>query len=106
MANHLYYGDNVGVSMIRDLRGTIERERAEIGIFLTLTPPTKPMITEAAAAGQFELDGFDPVPRLQIVSIEEALKLRDRAVRLPARRDDTFKRPAREESPTAQGKLF
>ena len=34
-------GDNVGVAMIRDLRGTIERERADIGIFLTLTPPTK-----------------------------------------------------------------
>ena len=99
-------GDNVGVSMIRDLRGTIERERAEIGIFLTLTEPTKPMIAEAAAAGQFELEGFDPVPRLQIVSIEDALNLRDRAVRMPARRDDTFKKPAREENKTAQGKLF
>lgn len=90
-------GDNVGVSMIRDLRGTIERERADIGIFLTLTPPTKPMITEAAAAGQFEMDGFSPVPRIQIVSIEEALQLRDRAVRLPARRDDAFKKARRED---------
>lgn len=32
-------GDNVGVSMIRDLRGVIEREGAQIGVFLTLTPP-------------------------------------------------------------------
>lgn len=90
-------GDNVGVSMIRDLRGTIERERADIGIFLTLTPPTKPMITEAAAAGQFEMEGFSPVPRIQIVSTEEALQLRDRAVRLPARRDDAFKKARRED---------
>ncbi|MGP9788965.1 site-specific DNA-methyltransferase [Roseinatronobacter sp. NSM] len=97
-------GDNVGVSMLRDLRGTIERERADIGIFLTLTPPTKPMITEAAAAGQFEMDGFSPVPRIQIVSIEEALQLRDRAVRLPARRDDAFKR-AKRESGGGQGSL-
>lgn len=37
-------GDNVGVAMIRDLRGTIERERAEIGVFLTLTPPKKTMV--------------------------------------------------------------
>lgn len=98
-------GDNVGVSMIRDLVGTIQREKAEIGVFLTLTPPTKPMVAEAAAAGQYEEDGFAPVPRLQIVTIEEALQLRDRAVRLPARRDDTFKRAAREEDGKAQGKL-
>ncbi len=62
-------GDNVGVSMIRDLRGVIERERADIGIFLSLTEPTKPMISEAAAAGQFTLDGFEPVPRIQIVTV-------------------------------------
>lgn len=98
-------GDNVGVSMIRDLVGTIQREKAEIGVFLTLTPPTKPMVAEAAAAGQYEEDGFAPVPRLQIVTIEEALQLRDRAVRLPARRDDTFKRAAREEDGKAQGQL-
>lgn len=98
-------GDNVGVSMIRDLVGTIQREKAEIGVFLTLTPPTKPMVAEAAAAGQYEEDGFAPVPRLQIVTIEDALRLRDRAVRLPARRDDTFKRAAREEDGKAQGQL-
>lgn len=48
----------------------IEREGAEIGIFLTLTEPTKPMVAGAAAAGQFQMAGFDPVPRIQIVSIE------------------------------------
>jgi len=97
-------GDNVGVSMLRDLRGVIERERADIGVFLTLTPPKRTMIAEAAAAGQFTLDGFTPVPRIQIVTIEDALRLRDRAVDLPARRDDTF-RKARREGGTAQGAL-
>lgn len=98
-------GDNVGVAMIRDLRGVIEREHAEIGIFLTLTEPKKTMIAEAAAAGQFEMEGFTPVPRLQIVTVADALTLRDRAVRLPARRDDAFKRAAREEDRGAQGAL-
>ena len=98
-------GDNIGVAMIRDLRGVIEREKAEIGIFLTLTEPKKTMIAEAAAAGQFEMEDFTPVPRIQIVTVEEALALRDRAVRLPARRDDTFKRAAREEDRGAQGAL-
>lgn len=98
-------GDNVGVAMIRDLRGVIERDKAAIGIFLTLAEPTKPMITEAAGAGQFEMDGFDPVPRIQIVTIEQAMELRDRALRLPARRDDAFKKAAREVDTKSQGKL-
>jgi site-specific DNA-methyltransferase (adenine-specific) len=98
-------GDNVGVGMIRDLRGVIEREGAGIGVFLTLTAPSKPMVTEAAGAGQFELPGFAPVPRIQIVTVEQAMALRDRAVRLPARRDDGFKRAAREGMQGAQGAL-
>ena len=68
-----------------------------IGVFLTLTEPSKPMVTEAAGAGQFDLPGFAPMPRLQIVTVEQAMALRDRAVHLPARRDDTFKKAAREE---------
>ena len=79
--------------------------QGEIGIFLTLTPPTKPMEREAAAAGLYEMEGFTPVPRIQIVTIEAALELRDRAVRLPARRDDAFRRAAREEDRGAQGSL-
>jgi len=45
------------------------------------------------------------VPRLQIVTIEQAMRLRDRAVRLPARRDDAFCRAAREEDRGAQSAL-
>ena len=99
-------GDNVGSAMIRDLRGVIERESAGVGIFLTLTPPTKDMVREAAGAGQYELAGFAPVPKLQIVTIEDALALRDRAPRLPALRNDTFKRASAEVDQTAQGTLF
>lgn len=98
-------GDNVSVAMIRDLRGVIEREGAEIGVFLTLTPPKKTMVAEAAAAGICEVEGFDPVPRIQIVTVEEALALRDRAVRLPLRRGDTFRKAAREEDAGRQGSL-
>jgi site-specific DNA-methyltransferase (adenine-specific) len=98
-------GDNVSVAMIRDLRGTMMREAAQIGVFLTLTPPTRPMLTEAAAAGQFTLAGFTPVPRLQIVTVADAMRLHHRAVDLPARRDDTFRRAAREQAPGSQGAL-
>lgn len=98
-------GENVGVAMIRDLRGVIEREGAAIGIFLTLAPPTKPMVAEAASAGQCTIEGFAPVPRIQIVTIQQAMDLRDRALILPARRDDTFKKARREVDHRAQGKL-
>ncbi|RGP35674.1 site-specific DNA-methyltransferase [Pseudotabrizicola alkalilacus] len=99
-------GDNVGVAMIRDLRGVIEREGAQIGVFLTLTEPSRPMITEAAGAGQYEVPGLaGSVPRIQIVTIEQALALRDRAVKLPALRQDSFKRAAREVDSKAQGAL-
>jgi site-specific DNA-methyltransferase (adenine-specific) len=100
-------GDNVGVAMIRDLRGVIEREGAGIGVFLTLTEPSRPMVTEAAGAGLYALPGFEAVtvPRIQIVTIAEAMELRDRAVRLPARGDGGFKRAAREEDGGKQAAL-
>ena len=91
--------------MIRDLKGVLDRERAGVGVFLTLSEPTKPMIAEAASAGLHEEPGFAPVPRLQIVTVEDAMRLRERAVQLPARRDDAFKRAAREEDRGAQGAL-
>ena len=61
--------------MIRDLRGVAEREGAALGVFLTLADPTKPMISEAAGAGQDALPGFAPVPRPQIVTIGRAMRL-------------------------------
>jgi site-specific DNA-methyltransferase (adenine-specific) len=98
-------GENVGVSMIRDLKGVIERERAGVGVFLALTELTKPMIAEAASAGLHEEPGLAAVPRLQIVTVEYAMSLRERAVQLSARRDDVFRRAAREEASGRQGTL-
>jgi DNA modification methylase len=66
-------GDNVGVSMIRDLKGTVEREKAAIGLFVTLTPPTKPMLTEAASAGHYESPHHGAFPRIQILTIQGLL---------------------------------
>ena len=62
------------------------------------------MIEEAASAGQLEMDGV-AVPCVQIVTIEDAMRLRDRAVRLPLRRGDTFQAAAREEDGSRQGRL-
>ena len=66
---------NVSVSQIRDLKGVLERENAEIGVFITLNPPTRPMRAEAVSAGFYEPEHFPDLrfPRLQILTIEELL---------------------------------
>jgi DNA methylase/NACHT-associated inactive restriction endonuclease len=65
---------HVQASHIRDLRGVIEREKAEIGALLCMEPPTKPMLKEAAEAGLYQTPGLtDKYPRLQILSIAELL---------------------------------
>ena len=63
----------VRVPMVRDLKGVLEREKAPIGVFLTLEEPTRPMEMEAAAAGFYELGGRQ-YPRLQIITVEKALE--------------------------------
>ena len=66
---------NVSVSQIRDLKGVLERENAEIGVFVTLRAPTRPMLTEAASTGFYEPEHFPNFrfPRLQILTIEDLL---------------------------------
>ena len=66
---------NVNVSQIRDLRGVAEREHAEIGIFITLSSPTRPMLHEALASGFYVPEHFPDLQfqRLQILTIEELL---------------------------------
>jgi len=65
---------HVSVPYIRDLRGVIERENAEIGVLLSMKKPTKPMRTEAASAGFYKSPWQEkPYPRLQILTIEELL---------------------------------
>nr|WP_304504497.1 DNA methyltransferase [Afifella sp. H1R] len=64
-------GENVGVSAVRDLRGVIEREEAEMGVLVTLNEPTRQMVSEAAAAGFVSRSAHGRLPRLQIVTAEE-----------------------------------
>lgn len=64
-------GENIGVQMVRDLRGVIEREEAEMGVLVTLVVPTGPMLAEAADAGFVRKSAHGRLPRLQVVSIED-----------------------------------
>jgi DNA modification methylase len=66
-------GKTVSVSMIRDIGHVIEREKSDIGIFISLEKPTKPMVEEAAMKGFYNSPLGKDYPRLQILTIEDIL---------------------------------
>jgi site-specific DNA-methyltransferase (adenine-specific) len=67
-------GGKVKSGDIRDLRGTVEREKAEIGLFITLHPPSKDMKTEAVSAGYYHSPWTHvDYPKIQILTIDDLL---------------------------------
>ncbi|MFP5208354.1 MAG: site-specific DNA-methyltransferase [Acidobacteriota bacterium] len=87
-------GGNVTASQVRDLRGVIEREKAEIGVFITFDEPTRPMQREAAEAGLYKSSDGTTYPRLQILTIQQILEGKQPEYPLH-RRDATFKKAPR-----------
>ena len=100
-------GDNVSVAMVRDLAHVVEREKAEIGLFVTLAEATRPMREEALKTGFYE----SPItgaafPKLQILSIAGLMEGKER----PQYPDlsgggVTFKKAKREEKVTKMDRL-
>ena len=84
-------GGKVTVSQIRDLVGVINREKAQIGVFLSLEPPTSPMRRETASAGFYE-SPWGKHPRIQLLTIEDLLG--GRGIDCPQATDVTFKKAA------------
>lgn len=84
---------NVTAKDVRDLRGVLEREQAEIAVLMTLEESTKPMQGEAASAGFYKTP-YGNHPRLQILTIKELLEDGRRIDYPPesARADLTFKK--------------
>jgi hypothetical protein len=56
--------------MIRDLAHVVDREKAKIGVFITLADSTGPMRTEAVKAGYYETI-FGKYPKVQILTIAD-----------------------------------
>ncbi len=79
-SNKTYYGivqvksGNVNSGQIRDFKGTMERERADYGIFLTLEDPTEPMNKEAVVAGHIRTEWNASIPKIQVLTIKELLE--------------------------------
>ena len=84
---------------IRDLVGTVEREKAVMGAFITLESPSKDMLAEAASAGFYTstwtaMGGTFEYPKIQILTIEELLN--GKTVNMPSIQTHlTFKKAAK-----------
>jgi len=94
-------GGHTEHSHVRDLRGVLDREQAEIGVFITLEEPSKPMLKEAASAGFYKSPAFDQAfPRIQILTIEEMLA--GKAIDFPRLLETTFKQAPKAKTKAAE----
>lgn len=92
---------HVNVSQVRDLVGVVNREKAAIGVFITIEPPTKPMEKEAAEAGFYELSyPKEKFPRIQILTIAQLLM--GAQALYPRWLDATFKQAPRSKRAAAE----
>lgn len=65
-------GRHVGPDAIRVLKSVVDREGADMGVFICLDEPTRDMRTEAATAKKIELPGGSR-PRIQIVTVRDLI---------------------------------
>ncbi len=87
-------GASLNPAMVKDLIVTVEQEGAKMGVFLTLEPPTKGMITQAAAAGVYKTD-YGSFPKIQIITVEQLFEVNN-PLRMPWQDKSGFKTAARE----------
>jgi len=80
---------------VRDLHGVLDREKdAAIGVFITLEPPSREMVTEALSAGYFTSELWkQDYPRIQILTIEELLA--GEQIKMPPTAASAFKQAQR-----------
>lgn len=93
---------HVTVSQVRDLGHVVTREKAEIGVLISLEEPTGPMRKEAASAG-FSTSPWGKHARLQLLTVEDLLTGKG-IDRPPAQTSATFKRAPKARPKTGEQK--
>ncbi len=92
-SGHVKSGD------VRDLVETVEREKAAMGLFIALEPPTKDMETEAATARIYHSTHWGDFPKVQVLTVEDLLH--GLSFKVPPS-FGTFKQAARSDSETGK----
>ena len=98
---------HVSRNQIATLNSDREREKAEIGLFITLQPPTRPMQAEATSAGFYTPEHYpdSQYPRIQILTVEELLNGSKRAEYPRLAPEATFRRAPRRRNAGAQATM-
>ena len=98
---------STGPAHARDLRGVVDREKAAMGLLITMEDPTTSMRKEVASAGFYESPWGTKHPQLQILTVRELLE--GKTIDAPPSRDiRTFKNAPRavKKSKESQQKIF
>ena len=67
-------GGRVSSPQVRDLKGVVEREKAALGLFISLEEPTRDMKAEEAAGGFYHSDLWQrDYPKIQLRTIDQLL---------------------------------
>jgi hypothetical protein len=85
-------GGGLKADDVRALNHVRERETAEIALFISLEPPTKGMIADAASAGFYTSAAGKKFPRVQLLTIEGLLSGKQRAEHPDHQPDLNFKK--------------
>ena len=97
-------GGKTGVKDVRDLRGVLDREKAAIGVLISLQPPTREMQAEAVSTGFYEHKmNKQKYPRIQLRTVKELMT--GKGIERPtsaAASDETFKKASTSKRKSAE----
>ena len=88
---------------VRDLRGVLDREKAAIGVLISMQDHTKPMHDEAVTAGFYESQAWGKrYPKIQLLTVADLLA--GKQIEMPPIRQvgATFKKAPRARGPKAK----
>jgi DNA modification methylase len=91
-------GQSLNPAMVKDLIVMVDQEGAKMGVFLTLEPATRGMVTLAAAAGFLKTE-YGQFPKIQIVTVEQLFGPSN-PLHLPWQDTSVFKKAKRETAET------
>ena len=99
---------HAGPASVRELIGVVEREKAQLGVLITMQQSTPAMRSEAAAAGQYKSPWRkEPYPRIQIITIPDLLAGKRIDYPPPSQVNVTFKKgPKGMKGYGREGRLF
>jgi hypothetical protein len=90
---------HTSVPHVRDLIGVLDREKAAIGVLISMKEPTKPMKTEAATADFYESFAWGKkYPKVQLLTVADILA--EKQIQMPPLRQvqATFKKAPKVET--------